>query len=158
MNHRLPTDVPTSGERFNLTLTGSGLDKRKRELAHFVIDGEKSRGVRVSLFLTPQVKAEFMELFDMESDDLSATALDARKYDFRFSAEIAVTRLAKNSHGMFTEVDEKYDRTNVYCSYDLSEFRQADGASTLVKALKQSEKKFTRKPAAKKKAPATKAE
>lgn len=150
MNHRLPADVPKSGKRYNLTLTGSGLTKRKQELAHFVIDGDESRGVRVSLYLTPKVKQSFMELLDLESDQVSATALDARKYDLRISAIIDVERLAKNAHGHFTPVGDDYNETNVYVHYELREFAEPDADSTLVRAHEKREQKFTRKKSGKK--------
>ena len=145
MNHRLPADVPESGKRYDLTLTGAGLDKRKRELVMFVIDNGAHKGVRVDSYLTAALKQSFIADADVPEDQVSTLALDALKYGVRISAQIGVTRLAKDAHGMFTEVNDEYKETNVYVHYDLSDFAYADAESELAVAFKRKEGKFTRK-------------
>lgn len=146
MQQRLPAEVPVNGDKYDLTLTGSGLDQRKREIAHFVIDNGHAKGVTVSAYLTPDIKQRLMALFGLTSDQVSGNNLDGFKYQLRVSATIGVERLAKNAHGTFFPVDEKYTLTNVYVNYLVDDLAEAENDSTLFKALQSKETKFSRKP------------
>lgn len=151
MHHRLPADVPESGKRYDLILTSAGIDNKKRELAHFLIDNGKFKGVRVSEYLTPAVKQSLMKATGLTSNEVAGQTLDSKKLELRVSAKIDVTRLRKDGHGIYHPVDESYDKSNVFILYELSEFDEPSGDSEMQTAAKKTEQKFKRKPAAKKK-------
>lgn len=144
MINRLPTDVPVSGKRYDLTLTGAGLDSRKRELAMFVIDNGDHRGVRVSSYLTTPLIEALIES-GAEAENFSTKALDAQKFDIRLSAQIVVERLMKNAGGIYSSVDDQYNDSNVYVVYHLSDYGDAENDTELAKAFERKSTKFQRK-------------
>jgi len=143
MINRLPADVPETGLRYDLTLTGAGLDNRKRELAMFVVDNGPHRGVRVSAYLTVPVKDALIGA-GAERANFSTESLDAKKFDIRLSAVIDVTRLMRNQHGHYVPVNAEYNATNVYVSYDLSDWSEAQEESELTRAFEKKADKFKR--------------
>lgn len=145
MINRLPADVPVSGERYDLTLTGAGLDSRKRELAMFVIDNGDHRGIRVSSYLTTPL-IEALIASGVEAENFSTKALDAQKFDIRLSAQIVVERLMKTAGGIYSAVDSDYNDSNVYVVYHLSDFGDAENDTELAKAFERKSTKFQRKP------------
>lgn len=146
MQHRLPADVPKGGERYDLTLTGAGLDRRKREIVMFVIDNGPYKGVQVSAVLISQVKRSFIDDADVPESAVDTRSLDRMKYGVRLSAKIDVQRTLKNPHtGLHTEVADDYKATNVYVHYDLTEWAFAHGESELAVAFERKEGKFARK-------------
>lgn len=144
MINRLPADVPVSGERYDLTLTGAGLDSRKRELAMFVIDNGDHRGVRVSSYLTTSLIQALIES-GVEAENFSTRALDARKFDIRLAAQIDIERLMKTAGGIYSPVDENYNDSNVYVVYHLSDYGDTENDTELAKAFERKSTKFQRK-------------
>jgi len=150
MINRLPADVPKSGEIYDITLTSAGMDRRKREIAMFIVDNGEFKGTRLSAVLTADLKEAFIRECNQPVDQLSVRHLGAKANQLRLSAHVDVERMAKNGAGMFFNVDENYKDSNVYVAYHLSNFSYARNPSELEGALAKKEEKFVRKPRAKK--------
>ena len=136
-----------SGERYNVTLTNAGLNNRKQELAHFVIDEGPKRGVRMSMFLSSPLKKALVRCCEIPTEDTAALTLEAKHRNLlRLSAVVTVSRFAKDPHGVFRPVPDSYKETNVYVTYELSDFEPVTSRSELDGAFKRKETKFQRKP------------
>lgn len=145
MINRLPADVPESGVIYDLTLTGAGLDLRKREIAMFIIDNGKFKGTRVSAYLVADLKATIIQECDVPVDQVSTRGLSARKNEIRISARIEVERMAKNPEGNYFHVADDYKDSNVYVAYHLTNFSYPNKDSEMEDALAKKDGKFIRK-------------
>lgn len=119
MKGKTNSDIPNTGERYDFSLAKAGLDRSKREMAHFVIDNGDHKGHRVSLQLAPHVKRAFMQVWDRNSDEVSAHALNGAR-GLRLSAALHVARQIKLANGRFVEAPEGHDESNVYIMYQMT--------------------------------------
>lgn len=144
MINRLPADVPDSDVVYDLTLTGAGLDRRKREICMFVIDNGTFKGTRVSAILVSDLKESLIRDADVPVEQISTRGLSDLKLKIRLSAHIRVERLRKGDGGLFVQVDEDYKDSNVYVVYHLTNFSYPNKDSEMEDAFKRKDGKFER--------------
>lgn len=145
MINRLPADVPKSGEIYDITLTGAGLDRRKREICMFVVDNGKFKGTRLSALLGVDLKEALIRDADVPVESISTRALDKLKLQIRLSAHVGVERMGKNPQGYFFRVDEAYKESNVYVAYHLTNFAYPNNDSEMEDVFARKDGKFERK-------------
>lgn len=145
MINRLPADVPDSNKVYDLTLTGAGLDRRKREICMFVVDNGKFKGTRVSTILVSDLKKALIRDADVPVDQVSTRGLSKLKLQVRLSAHIRVERMAKNASNVFFQVGDDYKESNVYVMYHLTNFAYPNKDSEMEDAFARKDGKFDRK-------------
>ena len=145
MINRLPADVPKSGEIYDITLTGAGLDRRKREIVMFVVDNGEFKGTRLSALLSVDLKEAFIRDADVPVEQISTRGLNELKLQLRLSAHVEVERMGKNPEGNFFRVDEDYKESNVYVAYHLTNFAYPNEDSEMEAAFARKDGKFERK-------------
>lgn len=132
MKGKLPNQIPPGGVRYDFTLEKAGLDKYKREIAHFLIDSGDFKGHRVSQILNPATKKGIIVATGIRSDETNNQTfhgLHAGK--LRISGVLGVTRSATGPKGMRRIVSEAYKDSDVIVTYSITEIDPPSGQSEL---------------------------
>lgn len=139
----LPHMIPTTGERYDVTLLKVGKGKGTLN-AHFVIDNGEFTGKKVSGLISDDLleyMREDLNALDPKAapEDLSELlfAINSNAKKIRYSAQIDVVYEAAIDME-FVRVEPDYQESNVKVTYSMSDFADAEYESEITKTFKGS--------------------